>query len=220
MSGHDVTPGVLGQKRVTASRVFWVADRRRVTSRIDICDRAAARQSAGEFLTAIEGYWDVSASVDHHCRVTNGADAVGDGVGFRQRRDRLGYALTALVDQVRQPRLLVLRAIEKQQQTGGGLGVTAGETVANLAHLGEVARTESVGHGVDEDEAFDASGVEQCRAQRREAALGVSHPGRRGQIEMIKHGHPVTGRDPVREALSVIDRRAMESQIPSDATKL
>jgi hypothetical protein len=38
-----------------------------------------------------------------------------------------------------QPHLLVLRAVQKQvqQQTGGGFGITIGETVAHLAHLRE-----------------------------------------------------------------------------------
>jgi hypothetical protein len=37
---------------------------------------------------------------------------------------------------------------------------------------------------------------------------------------MIKHGYPVSRRIPVQEALPIVYRRTVESQIPSDATKL
>ena len=59
--------------------------------------------------------------MDDQRRLTNCAHAVGDVIGVHQRRNGLGHALTGLLDQIRQPRLLVLWAVEKQLQQRKGL---------------------------------------------------------------------------------------------------
>jgi hypothetical protein len=108
-----------------------------MTSPLDSDDTATAGKGTGQFLTAIKWYWAVAAPVDHHCRLMNCSDFVGDVIGVHQRRNGLGYASAFLSNQMRQPRPLVLRAVQKQLQerTGGGIGIAGGEAIANLAHL-------------------------------------------------------------------------------------